>query len=287
MPAAASRRPLRLAPSSFGVHAAESIHAPGFVMADEAHVFHELFYLLRGDLKVFVEDAATPLFLAEGALLPMPGGQLHRMVDTQGAVLLILALTREFVAGNATREELWKTIQWRGAEGIRPGLVERERIERAFRAIFAEQSARRTGHDLVIAGEVDAILVSLARLPDDQRERNSHVRVADVLRSLEETFFEDWDIEVAARRAHLSRRRFSTLFHELTGMSFIDKRNELRLAYAAERIASGTATILSASFSSGFGDLAHFYRLFRRRYGCSPGEWARDQGAASRRRSRP
>lgn len=274
MPTSASSRPLRLTPSDFGVSAAESIHAPGFAMADEKHAFHELFYLLRGDLKVFTPRIEQAIFLAEGSLLPVAGETLHRMEDTQGSVLLILALTPEFIAWQPTRAALWAELQRRGTDGIRPGIVERERIERSFRTIFAEQSARRPGHDLVIAGEVDAILVALARLPEDQRERNSHVRVADVLRSLEETFFEDWDIEVAARRAHLSRRRFSTLFREITGMSFIDKRNELRLAYAADRIASGSATIISASFSSGFGDLAHFYRLFRRRYGCPPGEWA-------------
>ncbi|MBI1290619.1 helix-turn-helix domain-containing protein [bacterium] len=253
--------------------AAESIHAPGFVMAAEQHPFHELFFLFRGSLRVYTGPMKEAVYLTESSVFPVGARTRHRMEDQSGAVLLILAFSHGFIESNPTRASLWKMLVERGSKGVRPGLIERERIERSFRTIFAEQQGQRPGHELLVGAEADSILVSLVRLPDHSSERNSHVRVQDVLRSLEESFFDDWDIETAARRAHLSRRRFSQIFRELAGMSFIDKRNELRLDYAAARIADGTSTIVSASFSSGFGDLAHFYRLFARRFGCSPGKW--------------
>lgn len=266
-------KPLRLKPIGDGILAAESMHAPSFRMAAEEHPFHEMFYLLRGSLRIETGEPETPIYLTESAILPVAAETRHRMEDRSGSVLFILAFSEDFIRRDPVRSEIWNELVRCGRHGLRTGLVERERIERSFRAIFAEQQARRPGHALLIAAEADAILVSLARLPAGSSERNSHVRVADVLRSLQESFFEDWDIDLAARRAHLSRRRFSSIFREIAGMSFVDKRNELRLDYAAARIADGSSTIVSASFSSGFGDLAHFYRLFQRRFGCSPGKW--------------
>ncbi|MDK2971403.1 MAG: hypothetical protein PWP23_1158 [Candidatus Sumerlaeota bacterium] len=274
MPATAVSRPLRLQLPQSGVLAAESIHGPAFRMPEEKHPFHELYFVYRGNLKVFAGTRIDPVYLSEGSLFPIERETVHRIEDQSGAVLLILALAEDFIAVHPARRDVWRILQRKGAAGFRPGLFERERIERSFRTILAEQAAARTGAELVLRSEADAILVALARLPEECRERNSYVRVADVLRSLEATFFEDWDIDLAARRAHLSRRRFSMIFREIAGMSFVDKRNELRLEYAAGLIAEGRNTIIGAAFSSGFGDLAHFYRLFRRRFGAPPGKWA-------------
>jgi len=122
------------------------------------------------------------------------------------------------------------------------------------------------------------VLVALARLPDECSESNSYTRVASVVRDLEESFYEEWTVDDAAHRAHLSRRRFCTIFRELTGSSLVDCRNELRLNHAAALMRDHGHTIAGAAFSSGFHDLAHFYRLFKRRFGSAPGEWIKRTG---------
>jgi AraC-like DNA-binding protein len=44
-----------------------------------------------------------------------------------------------------------------------------------------------------------------------------------------------------------------------------------RLDYARDLLQRGGNTITGAAFSSGFNDISHFYRLYRRRYGGPPG----------------
>ncbi len=39
-------------------------------------------------------------------------------------------------------------------------------------------------------------------------------------------------------------------------------------------LGEGRHSVIGAAFSSGYGDLSNFYRLFRQRHGLPPREWA-------------
>ena len=71
----------------------------------------------------------------------------------------------------------------------------------------------------------------------------------------------------------MSRRHFSNLFRALTGRSFLEQLTELRLTHAASLLRDNRHSIVGAAFSSGYGDLSHFYRLFRTRFGEPPRTW--------------
>lgn len=270
------KSPLRITLPPCGVLAAESLHGHGFSMAEDRHPFHELFFVYRGSLKFHVDSVQDPVFMTEGSVLPIRSDSAHRVEDVAEVTLLILALSGAFVSGNPFRASLWRDLLRRRPLALRPDETGRQRIERCFQTILAEQATPRVGSESVIQSEASHILVALARLPLTCHESNSHTRVESVIRALEETYYEDWSIDEAARRAHLSRRRFTMIFRELTGKGLLEHRNDLRLDQAARLIRDYGATIAGAAFSSGFQDLAHFYRLFRRRFGKPPGEWARD-----------
>jgi AraC-like DNA-binding protein len=72
----------------------------------------------------------------------------------------------------------------------------------------------------------------------------------------------------------MSRRHFSKLFRAVTGHSFLEELTSLRMRHAAVLLRAGTHSVLGAAFSSGYGDLSHFYRLFRAYHGKPPGAWA-------------
>ena len=76
----------------------------------------------------------------------------------------------------------------------------------------------------------------------------------------------------AAERCGLSPRRFSEVFRERAGMSFVEYLNRQRVAYAKERLAE-TGHVAYACFESGFQDLAYFYRVFRKYAGLTPGQY--------------
>ena len=81
-------------------------------------------------------------------------------------------------------------------------------------------------------------------------------------------------VGTVAARVGLSTRSVQDILHE-TGRTFTDRVLELRLQHARallgdRRYAGGR--IIDIALSSGFNEVAHFNRTFRRRFGASPSE---------------
>jgi AraC-like DNA-binding protein len=76
-----------------------------------------------------------------------------------------------------------------------------------------------------------------------------------------------------ARMTNCTSRHLSRIFHKLVGMSFNDKRSELRLARALELLATSQLKVVDVALESGFKSLSQFNQMFTRRFGVSPGRW--------------
>jgi AraC-like DNA-binding protein len=76
-----------------------------------------------------------------------------------------------------------------------------------------------------------------------------------------------------ARRTHCTSRHLSRLFHELVGMSFRDKRAELRLTRARDLLATSKSKVVEVALESGYKSLSLFNLMFTRHFGTSPGRW--------------
>jgi AraC family transcriptional regulator len=73
-----------------------------------------------------------------------------------------------------------------------------------------------------------------------------------------------------ARIANVHPGHLTRAFRRAFGCSVGTYLRDLRLQRAAERLASGEATLASIASEAGFADQSHFTRMFRRRYGCTP-----------------
>jgi AraC-like DNA-binding protein len=76
-----------------------------------------------------------------------------------------------------------------------------------------------------------------------------------------------------ARKTNCTARHLSRIFHELIGMSFRDKRAEIRLARARELLATSDSKVVEVALESGYKSLSLFNLMFIRRFGVSPGRW--------------
>jgi AraC-like DNA-binding protein len=79
--------------------------------------------------------------------------------------------------------------------------------------------------------------------------------------------------EELAQMTHCTPRHLSRVFFDLAGMSFRDKRAEIRLARARELLATSDSKVVDVAMKSGYKSLSLFNRMFTRRFGLSPGRW--------------
>ena len=101
-------------------------------------------------------------------------------------------------------------------------------------------------------------------------DRNSLERVQAYVRQMSQGFYRKQSLDEAARACGLSRRRFSELFRETVGKAWNDHLIDLRIRHACQLLKDSNRSIQSVAFESGFEDLAHFYRTFRRRMDTTP-----------------
>jgi AraC-like DNA-binding protein/quercetin dioxygenase-like cupin family protein len=266
-------RPIAVTLPAHGVAFAESVHGPRFRMAERADPFHKLIYVLQGKIAFATTASSKPLHAAAGATLCVQAGVAHRIADTAPPTLLLLCFAPAFLTGDPERTRLWAKLTG-GQDAVRrPGGAGSPRFEGLWRAGIAEQAGSQPGREVALRAAADNILVTLARVPPDTPTDPTNQRVAAVARELAETFYDPWSLERAAARAGMSRRHFSKLFRELTSRSFLEQLTELRLTHAAGLLRDNRHSIIGAAFSSGYGDLSHFYRLFRTRFGEPPRAW--------------
>ncbi len=264
-------QPLEIEVPSAGVYFAESVHARDFEMRERSDPFHKLLFVQRGrvELHTYVGSRVVETAGAGRALLPIPAGVRHRVLDHESSVILLLGLGEAFLRRDADVWEIWQRLQ-HNSGGARL-------MEGAFagwwRRAVLEQSLRGPGCDVSVRAIALQVLVAADRHVTRPRADSAVERVRSVRRSVEETFFEAWDIDRAAQRAGLARRQFTLRFKEVTGETFVAHLNGLRLAHVERLLRTGGHSVTGAAFSAGFEDLSHFYRLFRGKHGRPPRRW--------------
>jgi transcriptional regulator GlxA family with amidase domain len=143
-----------------------------------------------------------------------------------------------------------------------------------WRRLFSEQSSIDLGSEMMIRADVQRLLVRLARSPIQQKV-GFGARIQTLVSEMERTAFEFWSVDEAAEWVGVSRRQFTKLFRLETELSFVSVLTGFRLDRAKALLESGGYTAAGAAYAAGFGDVAHFYRAFKKHEGRTPGDWLR------------
>lgn len=107
--------------------------------------------------------------------------------------------------------------------------------------------------------------------------------VARALALLHEEPSARWTVAELARRAHVSRATMAARFHTAVGQPPMAYLTQWRLALAADRLASSTATTAVIAEEVGYSNAFTFSAAFSRIYGTSPSSYRRSPYDPGRR----
>jgi AraC-like DNA-binding protein len=80
-------------------------------------------------------------------------------------------------------------------------------------------------------------------------------------------------VDLIASHMSMSRTSFCTRFRRESGSTFVNYLNDFRLSIARQLLAKGGMKVSEVCYRSGFNDVPYFTRLFRLRFGVSPGQF--------------
>ena len=301
-PDALSQLLLRLSVTS-SLYCLSRMTAPwGFqVAARPMPAFH---LLLSGSAWLEVERGQEPAPLAAGDLVILPRGDGHRVRDSpvspvlwldrlleerppvdgrllhggggEPSELLCGGFAVEHVAARPLLEALPTVIHLRGREGRPP-----EWLTGLVQMVATEMSSQGPGREAVVTRLTDALLAQALRhaligpgpaetvLPPALRDP----QVARALRLIREHPAEPWTVTKLASSVSLSRSAFAARFHDATGEAPMRYLTDYRLSSAATYLRTTDAGLREIARLTGYESEVTISKAFRRRYGCSPGEY--------------
>lgn len=286
-----TREPVPHVFPDWGVDVFESHHAEGWAMPPVSHDFLKLVLVHDGSGYIAMESEETPV--ARGDAFVVPIGTRHVITDSpdEPMSLYVVSVKRELLDATCFKpSSLPRGIIELGDHSV-------EKIERGMRRLLFEQTLNLPTTGAQMVALTLRLFVDIARMTTEAgatmsdapgearfaRGADSTTRMRNYVEDLKENFFEATNLDAAAAALGLSRRRFTQLFREVAGTSWLASVRKLRIEHSKKLLESTDRTVLSVAFECGFEDLSTFYRAFKRETHVSPNKWrtARNPGAGT------
>lgn len=245
------------------------------------HTEYELTTILEGRGKRFIgnhmADYEEGDLILLGPKLPHCW-KLHQDTHTQQVgSAIVVQFTNDFMGEGFFDKEEFSSIKnmlQQSSCGISFNTSTQQAIQRQL-LLLAEQPSNFR----IFMGLMD-ILQSLAVTTDyhlldkqstiAERSKSEQERINAVYAYLVENFREEVSLEKAAAIAHMTPSAFCKYFKKITRKTFIETVIHYRLSYATQQLVQTDKSISEISFDSGFGDVSHFYKMFRSKMQMSP-----------------
>ena len=95
-------------------------------------------------------------------------------------------------------------------------------------------------------------------------------RLQAAISEISENYNKNEKVSYYAELCDMSEVGFRRLFHDYTGQSPIEYRNDIRLANAKIKLQSGEFNVSEVAEESGFSNLSFFIRLYKKKFGYTP-----------------
>ena len=243
----------------------------------------ELLFVRSGKGKIATSDRSIPL--KAGDLLINPQG---RLIGADGPVELVQILFSEDLFSPSVhmeKEALYVLgivkIHARKQNLIALSKIGAERMNILLDNMLWEFRNRYRGYSWALRLKLIELLITVMRDAKFKIEVKglkpfSNTRIQDVILYLHNDYMNPIAVDDVLRTCALGRSQFHALFKAETGRTFTEYLADVRSDKAAELLVNSDRTVLDIAEACGFGNLSHFYHVFKKKKGISPKRYRTD-----------
>lgn len=154
---------------------------------------------------------------------------------------------------------------------------ELDRTERLLELLCDEYECR--GEESCLEALFESLLCRLSRAYPAQKQAQSPEYSAEIqpaITYLEMHFRENPSLKEMAEYVGYHPMYFCKLFKKMTGVTYNDRLNQLRVGYAKTLLAQGVS-VLETCYACGFGSLSNFQHIFRKHTGHAPSHYKKSK----------
>lgn len=149
-----------------------------------------------------------------------------------------------------------------------PQIIETPEMAEQINSFFKPFSNHFIGHPFYYRSRLYELLWKIDTASTNIPTKFKKLQVA--LSEISENYNLNERISYYAELCGMSEVGFRRLFHEYTGVSPIEYRNDLRLENARAKLQSGEYNVSEVAEASGFTNLSFFIRSYKKKFGYTP-----------------
>ena len=163
---------------------------------------------------------------------------------------------------------------------LSPDDAVRSELLKKIRAVF-DLDEDSWGYEFTLRQQLTEIWLALCELARPEMEQRSIARDSDekmkaMMRYIHAHYPDTISVDQLAGEAHISKRVCYRLFRENLHMSPVEYMIDYRLRKACQRLAETDEPITQTAYNCGLGSSSYFGKLFRERFGCTPGAYRKE-----------
>jgi len=259
-----------------------------FSQYPHAHSYLQIWYVKNGGCIHCLNNVEHKL--QKGDIFILPPDVPHRVIceDEKNIELLGCEFMEEFICGSdgETNSVYYQYINpfIVPEKEVKPfysleGVTVRE-VEKLFDDMVKEYNTKPPHFELSMRAnflKLLAILVRVCAKETGEKEKNGYYKhrnaIATALSYMNEHYSEKIYLEDLCKLLLMSPTYFSCVFKQITGKTFTEQLNSIRVGKAKEMLMDHSKTVSRIAIEVGFTDSAYFDRVFKKEVGVSPGKF--------------
>ncbi len=247
--------------------------APFKMSAAHIHNFHELYFLLNGSTKYFINNEIIPLSADD--MIFVPKREFHQTNCEESAVTerILFSFDDEFVGEefkcyiDAMAEDKFITF---GKEGL-------QKITELVYKIENENVAGEIGYKEMQKLYFKQLLILISRYRKKSEDRmltSTMFLMQKAAKYISDNPASDLSLEQLAKKFSISPSYLSKAFKISTGVGLNEYINASRVTAAEKLLASTNMTVTEVANECGFNDSNYFSAVFKRIVGITPKKYS-------------
>jgi AraC family L-rhamnose operon transcriptional activator RhaR/AraC family L-rhamnose operon regulatory protein RhaS len=251
------------------------------------HRFHEIVHCVHGWGVQCAGENRWPVQAGDMFFLPAEVSHAAAAETDEGCILNVLYVRRDafqHASEHGVAAAVLRHLRRRAETGdCRIPLTAESQgpLRSVFGSLIEEDKARQSGYALAMSLLMEQMMLVVMRdanlrpaFAEHLAEAEEGGRIDRVRAYIDTHFTQSLSVEEMASLASLGRSQFHAAFKQATGRTLVEYVQSVRVERARELLAGGGLSILDVAMRCGFGNLSHFYHVFKAHTGQTPGQCA-------------
>ena len=267
--------------SKMGRHSfmAFAVSQPGFDFYWHYHPEYELTLIINGKGRRLVGDSHENF--QPGDLVLIGPGLPHTWVSGGGvkgrSEAVVIQFSQDFMQRFADLDELSaiNKLLLRGKQGLLFKGKIPATVKQQIQLLPEKTGVEKITGLLKILNELSGLKSSslASSFYQPLKGKENETRINKVCQFVQKHAAEPLTIHKAAALIHLSPGAFCKFFKRITGKTFSDYVNDIRIAHVCTQLLATDRQIAEIAFMNGFETLTYFNRVFLKKKGIRPGQY--------------